>query len=279
MIVQADRADLGPAFTYLLFDAENTSQNARKDLAFNFLPGEGFASSGLRVELGGFAFDALGQHTQARWVVVDGIPTVEAVWWAGGVRVTEHIAAIAGINAFRRSIRLVEAHLGGDDSVKVSLALPPGEYRREGNILLQSGRGAGLALAINGKPPAGVAVTACQGKIEIGPLAIAPQAEINIDTLLAVQVPAADPQSFAARVGHMLESRCAGELAATRQEWVATSSVQTDDRLIADIFDKARFGLPGMIADDGSMAAGIFEYGGQWVRDTSNTALARPPCR
>ena len=126
-------------------------------------------------------------------------------------------------------------------------------------------------MAIIGKPPA---VSPAAGKIEIGPLAIAPQAEINIDTLLAVQVPAADPQSFAARVsGHMLESRCARELAATRQEWVATSSVQTDDRLIADIFDKARFGLPGMIADDGSMAAGIFEYGGQWVRDTSNTAL------
>ena len=58
MIVQADRADLGPAFTYLLFDAENASQSARKDQAFNFLPSEGFASSGLRVELGGHAFEA-----------------------------------------------------------------------------------------------------------------------------------------------------------------------------------------------------------------------------
>ena len=49
--------------------------------------------------------------------------------------------------------------------------------------------------------------------------------------------------------------------------------VQTDDRTIAGIFDKARFGLSGMIADNGAMDAGIFEYGNQWVRDTSNTAL------
>ena len=40
-----------------------------------------------------------------------------------------------------------------------------------------------------------------------------------------------------------------------------------------ELFDKARFGLPGMIGDDGTMDAGIFEYGAQWVRDTSNTAL------
>ena len=62
-------------------------------------------------------------------------------------------------------------------------------------------------------------------------------------------------------------------MAATRRQWAATTSVQTDDRTIAEIFDKARFGLAGMVADDGSMDAGIFEYGNQWVRDTSNTAL------
>ena len=51
MVVQADRADLGPAFTYLLFDAENAPQSAAKDGAFNFAPGQGFGASGLVVEL------------------------------------------------------------------------------------------------------------------------------------------------------------------------------------------------------------------------------------
>ena len=40
-----------------------------------------------------------------------------------------------------------------------------------------------------------------------------------------------------------------------------------------ELFDKARFGLAGMIGPDGTMDGGIFEYGGQWVRDSSNTAL------
>ena len=40
-----------------------------------------------------------------------------------------------------------------------------------------------------------------------------------------------------------------------------------------EIFDKARFGLAGMIGPDGTMDAGMLEYGGQWVRDSSNTAL------
>ena len=84
MVVQADQADLGPAFTFLVFDAEDASQSAAKDRAFNYAPGEGFASSALVVELGGFPFTALGHRTETRWRVEDGVPAVEAVWWAGG---------------------------------------------------------------------------------------------------------------------------------------------------------------------------------------------------
>jgi hypothetical protein len=61
MLVQADRADLGPAFAFLLFDAENPKQSAAKDRAFNFVPGQGFESSALVVELGGFPFTALAE--------------------------------------------------------------------------------------------------------------------------------------------------------------------------------------------------------------------------
>lgn len=41
MILQADRANLGPAFTFMLFDARNASQTLRKERAFNFAPLEG----------------------------------------------------------------------------------------------------------------------------------------------------------------------------------------------------------------------------------------------
>jgi hypothetical protein len=59
----------------------------------------------------------------------------------------------------------------------------------------------------------------------------------------------------------------------TARFWAAVSSVSTRDRTVQEIFDKARFGLTAMIAPDGTMDGGLLEYGGQWVRDSSNTAL------
>ena len=67
MVVQADRADLGPAFTCLLFDAQDAKQSARKESAFNFVPKEGFGSSAREVVLGGFPFTAPGHRTDTRW--------------------------------------------------------------------------------------------------------------------------------------------------------------------------------------------------------------------
>ena len=58
----------------------------------NFADGQGMANSALEVVLGGFPFTAIGHQTRCRWVLVDGIPAVEAVWWAGGLRVTERIS-------------------------------------------------------------------------------------------------------------------------------------------------------------------------------------------
>ena len=148
MLLQADRADLGPAFTWLLFDAQNAKQSARKESAFNFVLKEGFGSSALEVVLGGFPFTALGHRTETRWVVSDGIPMVEAVWWAGGVRVTEHISALQTEGAFRRQVRLEGANLAGEEAVSLRLRLPPTGLSQEGNILLREGTGARMALVM-----------------------------------------------------------------------------------------------------------------------------------
>src|SRR5208282_3248939 len=121
MIVQADRVDLGPAFTFILVDATNPSQTHRKDMAFNFAPPGGFTSSALQVVLGGYPFTALGNRTEARWVDLDEIPAVEAVWWAGGIRVTERIKALGNKGAFQRSIQLEGADLVGPEHVELRL--------------------------------------------------------------------------------------------------------------------------------------------------------------
>ena len=271
MIVQSDRADLGPAFTWLLFDAQDAKQSARKESAFNFVPKEGFGSSALEVVLGGFPFTALGHRTDTRWVVKEGIPAVEAVWWAGGVRVTERISALGAEGTFRRTVQLDGAHLAGAETVLLRLHLPPSGVQQDGNLLLQTGDRARLAVAVAGATR--VKVGATNALLEIGPVAITPRGSAVIETLLLAQVPAGDRAQFVGRAKELASSGMAGELRDTAQSWAAVSSIATRDNTVQELFDKARFGLAGMIGPDGTMDAGIFEYGGQWVRDSSNTAL------
>jgi len=271
MIVQADRADLGPAFTFLLFDAENARQSVNKEGACNFVPGEGFRSSALEVELGGFPFTALGHRTETRWVQDGGIPAVEAVWWAGGVRVTERLAALGTNGVFRRRILLDGAHLVGEENVRLRLALPGAGQGSDPSILLQTVRGARLAVVGLGELK--TAIPAGKGVIEIGAIPIAPNASLPVETLLLVQIPAGDAGGFVDWARATAASSAQQELDWSRQHWATCSSLATTDRSVQELFDKARIGLAGMIADDGTMDAGIFEYGAQWVRDTSNTAL------
>jgi hypothetical protein len=97
--------------------------------------------------------------------------------------------------------------------------------------------------------------------------------KVKIETLLLVQIPAGEPEPLVNLARRAVSSDAQGEVDWTRQHWAAGSSLTIKDKTVQEIFDKARFGLAGMIADEGTMDAGIFEYGAQWVRDTSNTAL------
>ena len=271
MLLQADRADLGPAFTWMLFDAQDAKQSARKERAFNFVPGEGFGSSALEVVLGGFPFTALGHRTDTRWVVEEGIPTVEATWWAGGVRVTEHLIAVGETGAFRRRIRLEGAHLAGQEAVSLRLRLPRVGVEMEGSMLFQNGDRARLALlAADGAPTKVDPTNAC---LELGPLVIAPGKSATVDTLLLAQVPAGDRGQLVSQASALAGSKLDQALRDTVGSWAVMSSISTKDQTVQALFDKARFGLPAMIASDGTMDAGILEYGAQWVRDSSNTAL------
>ncbi len=277
MIVQADKVDLGPAFMYLLFDAEDNRQSARKETAFNFADGEGMAASALQVVLGGYPFTALGHETQTRWTTVEGIPAVEAVWWAGGVRVTEQLLALGDQGLFLRRIQLASENLGGPEELHLRLALPPGTCTVAKGYLMGERAQCRMALGLASEAPAH-AVTE-QGMMEVGPLSIAPGQTVSVDTLLLAQIPPgpADGRFPLTAVSPGVEGlavfNVADTLAKTRDAWSVTSAVQTKDATVQEIFDKARFGLAAMVADNGVMDAGIFEYGAQWVRDTSNTLL------
>jgi hypothetical protein len=271
MLLQADRADLGPAFTWMLFDAQDAKQSARKERAFNFVPKEGFGSSALEVVLGGFPFTALGHRTETRWVVEQGIPAVEAVWWAGGVRVTERISALEANGAFRRQVRLEGAHLAGNEAVLLRLRLPRPGIQQEGNLLLREGSKARMALCMADATPAKVDAT--NALLEIGPVAISPGGNAKVETLLLAQVPIGERTQLVARARQFAASGMALALGDTARIWSTVSSVSTRDHTVQEIFDKARFGLVALIGPDGTMDGGLLQYGGQWVRDSSNTAL------
>lgn len=271
MILQADRADLGPAFTYMLFDARDARQSHRKDGAVNFDPAGGWTHSALEVELGGFPFTALGHRTETRWRVTDGFPAAEAVWWAGGVRVTERIAALGDHGVFLRSVLLDPVNLAGEDSVTLRLRMPAGQTSQHDRLLTWASTKARLGLMALGDAPQ--RIDAAKRCLEIGPLTLRPGRPVSVDTLLLVSVPPANEGKMTERAKSLRADNAAREKTVARARWASASAVNTQDLTVQDIFDKAKFGLAGMIADDGTMDAGIFEYGAQWVRDTSLTAL------
>jgi hypothetical protein len=271
MIVQADRVDLGPAFTFILVDAANPSQTHRKEMAFNFEPAGGFTSSALQVVLGRFPFTALANRTETRWVDLDGIPAVEAVWWAGGIRVTERIKALGNKGIFQRSIQLEGADLVGQENVELRLSVPRGTLRSEGAILLQNGEGFQSCLVSLGKGPA--RADEAKSQLKIGPIAVPSRARVTVVTALLVEIPPRPADEVLGQARTLQTSGIQKEQEQTKQAWAATSVLATGDKTIQEIYNKARIGLPGMIFDDGTMDAGIFWYGDQWVRDSSNTAL------
>ncbi|MDR3717448.1 MAG: hypothetical protein P4K98_01505 [Bryobacteraceae bacterium] len=264
MIAQADQVDLTPAFLWLAFDARDNRQTARKENAFNFGDGAGFAISALEVLLGGFPFTALGHETRTGWVLIDGIPAVEAEWWAGGLLVTENLFALQDLGVFVRRISLSSRNLGGPEEVKLRLSLPAGACLIRDGWLVQENTRARIALACADSVPSQFHPE--QADIEIGPLAIPIGGSVTVDTFLSAGIL---PDDRLPERPFNLDRT----LARTRATWSTGSSLVTEDATVREVFDKARFGLPAMVADNGVMDAGIFEYGAQRVRDTSNTLL------
>lgn len=270
VVIQVDRADLGPAFTWMLFDAQNASQSRSKAGAFNFDPQEGFASSALRVEIGEFSFAAFGEQTESQWVRVDGVPAVELTWWAGGVKVTERMMALDGGDAYRETVELDGSGLAGDDAVKLKLFLPRGDFSANGPVLVQNAERYGCGIAILGDVP--VWADEKEGSVALGPLTVGPRSKTTVEFVRFFQFPSRGADALFSQARSLM-----GEIVDrhrnTKKVWENSSSIVTGDKTLQEIYCKACFGIPGMIADDGTMDAGIFEYGTQWVRDTSNATL------
>jgi hypothetical protein len=267
MFIQWDKVDLGSAFTYLLFDGENAQQSARKDSACNFNPQSGFESSALEVEMGGYPFVALGQNATARWVYEDGIPKVEAVWWAGGIKVTEKIFAVAGMNTFVRSITLDGVSIIGGENIKIRLGVPDGNIEKFPNAILYSGEKGRIAIVV---PQSDMHTDIDGNYLEISD-SLAPGQRQTFNTFVVTQIPTGTPGKMLSRMGRVNTGN--QFLDRTRADWAKTTTVSTGDDVVGHLFNNVRFTLPGYVSEVGIMDAGVFEYGGQWIRDASNTTI------
>ncbi|MCX6223165.1 MAG: alpha-L-fucosidase [Bacteroidia bacterium] len=120
LIIQADKTGMGPAFTYMLFDAENPAQTGSKKNALNYIPGTNFSHTALKVVLGTVEFSALGHNSEAKWITKNNSPAVELSWWAGGIRVQETFAPAEQPGNFSRAIELTNSDLAGNDTIRIA---------------------------------------------------------------------------------------------------------------------------------------------------------------
>ncbi len=268
MFIQTDKVDLGSAFTYLLFDAQNAKQSEKKTNAVNYDPGNGFQFSALQVVMGGFPFVALGQNTTIRWVREDGIPKAEAIWWAGGIRVTEKIFALTGMNAFERTITLEGKKIVGPETISLRLGLPNGKLEDLNQSLIFSGKEGKIALTAD-VPENNLSFS--KNYLAINQVVIKPGSEKTIHTYIVTQIPSDSGNDILSAINMLKHSKKL--LPETQGYWAKMNSVSTKDKLVEKLFYNVRNTLPGYVSDVGIMDAGVFEYGGQWIRDGSNTVI------
>ena len=151
------------------------------------------AASALEVLLGGFPFTAFGHQTETGWTTVDGIPAVEATWWAGGLRVTEQLLALADQRLFLRRIQLALVNLGGPENITLRLALPPGPCKAARGWFVREN--AQCRMAGPGFKRTGTGDDR-RGAVQIGPLHVATGQTVTVNTLLLAQIPAAQAESW-----------------------------------------------------------------------------------
>ena len=274
-VIQADRADLGPAVTGYLLDADYIPQNS-KNQAYNCTDADGVRSSALEVVSlkSRFAFTAFGEQTRVRWTRRDGIPEVEATWWADGVQVTERFAGLADNNTIRRTIALRGANLHGDEPYALRLRLPEGNATAANRAVLVTHRTCPQALVVTGDLP--VKTDAAQGALEVGPLTVSPGQTVTVETFLLAQIPAntqtaADFQRQIARVAE--EGPRAQLVQATQARWTDAARLETDDALVREVFAISSSAIPAIASDKGVVRVGPFQYAAEWVRDDSQFSL------
>ena len=274
MVIQSDKADVGPALNYWLFDAGNPKQSGLKVNAFNFNPQAGNVfSSTLKVIIKNVPFMAFGEQTKVHWLEENHIPIVEGLWYADGILVRERFLSLPEKEVFQRSVLLTGADLSGEVEIRVRFDMPFGDCSLHDQIMTAKAGEASVAMAVTAGYP--VQHNTSAGFIEIGPIRISPGQKINIRSYIILQLPdlTKNTEQAAIKAQRLLKDHGAADLAFASRKWASMSSIQTDDHVVKEIFDHARYALDNFATEQGRINAGYLQYNSEWIRDGSNTAL------
>ena len=179
----------------------------------------------------GVSFTAFGQQTRCGWVNDTGIPEVEALWWAAGIRVSERFSGLANLNAIQRRITLYGGNLHGEETVTLRLRLPAGNGKQAGRALFVNHNNCPQALVVPGECP--LKIDPAAGSLTIGPLTIAPGQTLRIDTYLLAQIPAGPEDDFVRQAARIEDAAQLEKFRRqTRSLWDQTARLETSDRVV-----------------------------------------------
>lgn len=250
-------------FGFTLFDPERFS---RKWSTFLFDPERGLDRTPLSVIAGGKGTTVTPENLVAvRWVYPDSIPSVECVWNAGPVTVTERFFVPSGGAFLFREVRLENNGTAPAD-VKLHAALLPNfalfdEIGPDEST--RTVRAHGFASMTLESLDGDVAV-AGRYDMTVTPGPIPKEKPARIRLVYAIAAPAAvlDAEGYEKLVGE------------TRSWWRSRTAVATGNDVLDHLSGIARTGLRAHIARSGKRDSGTWMYNMEWVRDDVMVVVA-----
>ncbi len=201
-------------------------------------------------------------HATLHWEYPSSVPTIVIEWEAGDYRVREEIWCPARTSALVRTV-----------TVKNAGASP-------GNVLAGMYLGANQDYFDEHSYDAANGIATATGYHRLQVFAFARSALRLKDVI--VDFGRLDPgQSDAATLGIALDEEAKEILkrgvdalkAESAEYWLSKATITTDSLLISHLFRTSQSGFRAIVGNNGKMNGGPFQYAGEWVRDSSMSAM------
>lgn len=274
--VQHDNTGGGDPVTLLLQHPDTFSFDHRlKEWSLLYDPDSGLESTALTVCHDGHCHRAVTSNTTVEWVGEGGCPVVRARWWAGPISVVETFAVHPQEAVLLRRVEVANTATTPLQVTMEARLLPNRRLaaaapRCDGAIGLCDIDG--LTVGIAGRPSPGSRVEA---RVRSGEVIVAVDtgevaagSRCSVDLLYAL---GENPEA----VGATMRSTPVGAvlLDEVARRWAGLTAIRCDHSALGHLADSAIRGLAMCASHRGRVNAVIWQYGGEWVRDSALNAL------